>query len=165
MTTAVRRGAIESTIRIYFEGCNEANRDKILSCLAPQAVHYFPAGSPFGVFRGAQAIADGWKDCVERLDSRWTVDRLVIDPDANEAVIEWTHFKPRSGAHLRGAEWYRFDEQGRIVELRAYYACPTHEGTSVHELGGFDYAGRGYATEAPGVAGRGPASGARGGHG
>lgn len=150
-----RRARMEAIIRRYFDGCNEADREKMLSCLSPEADHYFPAGSPFGVFRGAEAIAEGWQQCVERLGSRWTVDRIVVDPVANEAVIEWTHFKPSQGAHLRGAEWYRFDEQGLILEIRAYYATPAHEGVAAHELEGFDYRGRGYPLTPPAIPGRG----------
>ena len=154
MTTDERRERMEFLIRRYFDGCNLADRGMMLECLAPEADHYFPDGSPFGVFRGAEAIACGWQECVERLDSRWTIDRMVVDTVANEAVIEWTHWKPLDGAHLRGAEWYRFAEDGLILEIRAYYACPTHAGVAAHDLGGFDYQGRGYPTSPPEVAGR-----------
>lgn len=154
MDAEARRARMEYLIRRYFDGCNEASREKMLECLAPDAAHYFPEGSPFGVFRGAAAIARGWQDCVARLDSRWTIDRMVIDTVANEAAIEWTHWKPRDGARLRGAEWYRFAAGGLILEIRAYYACPTHAGVAAHELGGFDYAARGYPTSPPALAGR-----------
>ena len=154
MTPEERRARMEAVIRRYFDACNDADRATMLDCLAPEAEHYFPAGSPFGVFRGADAIFRGWAECVERLDSRWTIDRIVTDPVADEAVIEWTHWKPAQGAHLRGAEWYRFDGRGRILEIRAYYACPAHAGVAAHDLGGFDYAGRGYPTAPPEVSGR-----------
>ena len=151
---ASRRAKLEATIRKYFDGCNEDDREKMISCMAPEADHYFPAGSPFGVFRGAEGIARGWQDCVAKLDSRWTIDRVVVDVEANEAAIEWTHFKPAQKSYLRGAEWYRFDDAGLITEIRAYYACPAHPGVAEHELGGFDYAGRGYPLEAPRIGGR-----------
>jgi hypothetical protein len=154
MSSEDRRERMEYLIRRYFDGCNEASREKMLECLAPEAEHYFPAGSPFGVFRGAEAIARGWQECVERLDSRWTIDRMVVDTVMDEAVIEWTHWKPLQGAHLRGAEWYRFAASGLILEIRAYYAAPTHAGVTAHDLGGFDYAGRGYPTSFPEIAGR-----------
>ena len=149
-----RRAQLEQVMRTYFDGCNEADRDKMIACMAPDAAHYFPDGSPFGVFRGAEAIARGWQECVKKLDSRWTVDRIVVDVEATEAVMEWTHWKPAQRSHLRGAEWYRFDEAGLILEIRAYYACPAHAGVAAHELGGFDYAGRGYPLRGPDVAGR-----------
>lgn len=151
---AARRAHLEAMIRTYFDGCNEANREKMVSCMASEAVHYFPAGSPFGVFRGAEEIARGWESCVAKLDSRWTIDRIVVDAEANEAAIEWTHFKPDQKSFLRGAEWYRFDEAGLILEIRAYYASPTHAGVAAHELGSFDYADRGYPLEPPRIPGR-----------
>ena len=33
---------------------------------------------------------------------------------------------------------------GKIMEIRAYYACPPGGPGRPYELGGFDYAGRGY---------------------
>ena len=153
-TPAERRERLIAVIQTYFDGCNEADREKMISCMSPSATHYFPDGSPFGAFRGAEAIARGWQDCVAKLDSRWTVDRVAVDLETNEAVIEWTHFKPAQRSFLRGAEWYRFDDQGLIVEIRAYYASPAHPGTAAHELGGFDYAGRGYPLDPPRIAGR-----------
>lgn len=136
------RAAAEATIRRYFDGCNEADADKMRSCFVREAVHYFPKGAPQGTFVGAAAIAEGWQDAVARLGSRWTVDHVVVDETRREAVIEWTHFKPKVGGYLRGDEWYRFDDQGLITEIRAYYACPPSQ--PEHELGGFDYEGRGY---------------------
>ena len=41
-------------------------------------------------------------------------------------------------------EFYRFDAAGKIVEIRAYYACPPADPGRPYELGEFDYAGRGY---------------------
>lgn len=123
----------------------------MLSTLAPEAVHYFPDGAPQGPFVGAEAIVAGWIDAVGRLDSRWTIDRLVIDEQRDEAAVEWTHFKPRQGTLLRGAEWIRFDTTGRIAEIRAYYACPPDSQLRTHGLGGFDYRGQGYPLTAPDV--------------
>ena len=146
---ALTREQIEQTIGGYVAGCNEADGEKIRSVLAPDAVHYFPGGGAFGAVRGAGAIVDLWLDCVERLGSCWTLDRMMVDPEKQEAVIEWTHYKPRKGEVLRGAEWYHLDDAGLITELRAYYACPTHEGVAVHQIGEFPYAERGYSTEPP----------------
>jgi len=141
---------LESTIRTYFDGCNEADAAKITSCMEPDAVHYFPAGAPQGTFVGAQAIADGWLRAVANLGSIWTVDHLIVDAPRLEAVIEWTHFKPRQGIYLRGDEWYVFSKAGRIREIRAYYACPAATAPArTHELGDFDYAARGYPLAPP----------------
>jgi len=143
------REAIEAVVRRYYDACNEANRKKMIECLVDDAVHYFPAGAPQGPFVGAEAIADGWIDAVQRLDSRWTIDRLAIDERTQDAVVEWTHFKPKLGSYLRGDEWFRFSPDGRIAEIRAYYACPPVDPSQSAEIGSFDYAGRGYAVISP----------------
>jgi hypothetical protein len=148
------RERMESVIRRYFDGCNEADEQKMLECLAPEAAHYFPDGAPQGPFLGSEAIARGWLRAVRELGSKWTIDRVLVDERAGEAVIEWTHFKPSAGVHLRGDEWYRFDADGRILEIRAYYACPPSGADRSHGLGGFDYSGRGYPIEPPVIPGR-----------
>jgi hypothetical protein len=148
----VTAAGLESTIREYFDGCNEASVDKITGTMEPDAVHYFPAGAPQGTFRGARAIAEGWVNAVKNFGSVWTIDRVLVDTGRLEAVIEWTHFKPRLGVYLRGDEWYVFSENGLIREIRAYYACPTTTGTPQdHMLGDYDYAGLGYPMSPPAV--------------
>lgn len=142
---------LEATIRTYFDGCNEADARKITSCMEPDAVHYFPAGAPQGTFVGAQAIAAGWQKAVATLGSIWTIDRVIVDAARLEAVIEWTHFKPKQGVYLRGDEWYIFSNLGRIREIRAYYACPAAIPPRTHELGDVPYAQRGYPFEPPAV--------------
>jgi hypothetical protein len=141
---AISRAQMETTIRNYFAACNQADREKIRSFFIPEGTHYFPEGSPFGILRGSEAIADCWVHCVHELGSCWTVDNFAGDTESYQAVIEWSHFKKKSGQLLRGDEWYRFTEDGLIIEIRAYYAAPTHAGVIAHRLGGFDYAGRGY---------------------
>jgi len=141
---------LEATIREYFDGCNEASAEKIVGCMEPDAVHYFPAGAPQGTFWGARAIAEGWRVAVQNLGSIWTVDRVLVDAARLEAVIEWTHFKPKQGIHLRGDEWYIFSERGLIREIRAYYAAPSDASNPhTHELGDYDYRGLGYPLTAP----------------
>jgi len=100
----------------------------------------------------AKAIAAGWLTAVRNLGSVWTIDRIIVDAPRLEAVIEWTHFKPKQGVHLRGDEWYIFSKRGLIQEIRAYYSCPpsTTERRS-HEIGDFDYRGRGYPMTPPPV--------------
>ena len=39
---------LEATIREYFDGCNEANAEKMTNCFEPDGVHYFPAEAPQG---------------------------------------------------------------------------------------------------------------------
>jgi hypothetical protein len=141
--------AMEATIRRYFDGCNEADLDKMTGTMTPDATHYFPPGMYGGPFRGATTIAQRWADAVEQLGSYWTVDSFIGDAERRIAVIEWSHFKRKKGVILRGDEWYRFEPNGLISEIRAYYATPQDPSLTVHELGGYDYAGLGYALSAP----------------
>ena len=150
----VTAAGLEQTIRTYFDGCNEANIGKMTSCMEPEAVHYFPAGAPQGTFAGAESIARGWVRAVETLGSIWTVDHVIVDASRLEAVIEWTHFKPKQGIYLRGDEWYRFSKAGLITEIRAYYACPAAVPPKTHEIGDFDYETRGFPLKPPRIAGR-----------
>lgn len=139
---------MERAIRAYFAACNRGDAERIAACFTPDAVHYFPEGGPLRAMRGAAVIGAGWARCVEQLGSYWTVDSFIGDPDTGRAVIEWTHFKRKANTVLRGDEWYRFAPDGRIAEIRAYYACPPQPGVAEHRLGDFDYRGRGYP-EAP----------------
>ena len=142
--------AMEAVMREYYDGCNEADREKIMGCFTPDAAHYFPPGMYEGPFRGAEKIAERWQQAVEKFGSYWTIDALLIDAHKAEAVIEWTHFKTYQGTVLRGAEWVVFDrETGLMREIRAYYASPQATDLERLELGGFDYEGRGYGMASP----------------
>lgn len=132
-------------IQRYFKACNEADYQGLIDCFTPDAVHYFPPGLPGVPWRGADTIARKWLWCVETLGSQWTIEKILVSHDSPEAVIEWTHWKNKSGTALRGDEWYRFNPlTGKIAEIRAYYASPVDKSVSVNELSDFDYAGRGY---------------------
>lgn len=147
---ADRARNMEELVRRYFDGCNEANVEKMAACFTPDAVHYFPPGMYEGPFRGARKIAEKWRDAVRNLGSYWTVDRLLIEPHSRQAVMEWSHFKTKQNMILRGIEWYEFDAaSGLISEIRAYYASPQATGHDRLELGGFDYAGRQYPDAPP----------------
>jgi ketosteroid isomerase-like protein len=143
------RDELERVVRTYYDGCNEADVDKMAACFTPDAAHYFPAGAPQGTFSGARAVGEGWRHAVRTLGSRWTIDRLITDVEQREVVVEWTHWKTALGAHLRGLEVCAFDDQGRMTEIRAYYAAPVAGADVTHELGDFDYAGRGFPLEPP----------------
>ena len=145
-----RAAAMDRLIRRYFDGCNEADVEKMVACFTPGAVHYFPPDMYEGPFRGARKIAEKWRGAVETLGSYWTVDRFLVEPRSWQAVMEWTHFKTRKGQVLRGIEWYEFDPaSGLIREIRAYYASPQAADYKTLELGGFDYAGRDYPDAPP----------------
>jgi len=141
-----RRRLLEGQVRTYFEGCNEGSREKMASVFAPRVVHYFPPGM-FGPVVGSDAIADLWRRMIKQAGSRWTIDRMVSDEQ--EVVIEWTHFQPMTGAYVRGAEWYEFDEQGLITVIKAYYASPRDRSLAANELDGYPYAELGYSMTPP----------------
>src|SRR3990170_4322712 len=114
---------MDALMRRYFDGCNEADIEKMAACFTPDAVHYFPPGMYSGPWRGARTIAQRWAEFVATLGSAWSIDRIVCDPDSAQAVIEWTHYKTVQDTMLRGDEWYLFDrDTGLIKEIRAYYA-------------------------------------------
>ncbi|HEY0180314.1 MAG TPA: nuclear transport factor 2 family protein [Dokdonella sp.] len=154
--SAARAARIDALIRRYFDACNAADVDGQTACFTADAVHYFPPGMYGGPFRGARTIAERWRSAVEQFGSYWTVDRLLIAPEAWQAVMEWSHFKTKQEKLLRGIEWYELDPtSGLIREIRAYYATPQPADGDRFELGGFDYAGRGYPA-APPPGARGP---------
>jgi hypothetical protein len=141
---------MEATVRAYFDACNAADADAIASFFIRDGVHYFPPGMYEGPFRGAETIARRWVQAVETFGSVWTVDSFIGEPKSGRAVIEWSHFKTFQRTLLRGDEWYRFDAaSGLIAEIRAYYASPQPPEGGRLELGGFDYAGRGYPLTSP----------------
>jgi hypothetical protein len=149
----------EALIRCYFDACNAADPGALLSCFTPDAVHYFPPGLPEIPWRGADTIAKKWIWCVEHLGSQWTIEKVLVSHDSDEAVVEWTHWKRKFNTAQRGDEWYAFDaKSGLIREIRAYYAAravtdtatlPLVRGTYMGELVDFDYAGRGYHLSCP----------------
>jgi ketosteroid isomerase-like protein len=92
------------TIRRYFAACNQADYDKLVSCFTPDAVHYFLDGLPDIPWRTAHTIARKWQWCLENLGSQWTIEKILVSHDSDEAVIEWTHCKSKLGTALRGDE-------------------------------------------------------------
>lgn len=150
MDALSKRERMHALVVRYFEACNHGDVDAIAACFVPDAVHYFPPGMYGGAFRGARAIGERWVRARMDLGSRWSLERVVVDPEANTAVGEWTHYKTRQGRALRGDEWYEFDEAtGLISEIRAYYASPQAPELEQLELAEFDYAARGYSLTAP----------------
>ena len=105
----------EALIRRYFDACNAADHDALMSCFTPDAVHYFPPGLPDIPWRGAEAIARKWIWCVENLGSQWTIEKVLVSRDSDEAVIEWTHWKRKQATAQRGDEWYVFDPGSGLI--------------------------------------------------
>jgi hypothetical protein len=79
----------------------------------------------------------------------WTVDKVLVDADRREGVLEWTQFD-KEGRMLRGLDWFIFEPESlRIREIRAYGAAPIQRDLERQELQDFDYTGRGYPTTRP----------------
>lgn len=140
---------MERRVRDYMDACTSGDAEAVASHLSPDAVHYFPPDMYDGPWRGGRLIAERWAEAVAQRGSAWTVDAIAVDAGRRQAVSEWTHFKTSAGVVLRGVEWYEFDDDGLISEIRAYYASPQDTGSSRLELGGFDYPGRGYPGTPP----------------
>ena len=150
MTEQQKAARMRALVEQYFRGCNAGDSGAIAACLTPDAIHYFPPGMYGGAFRGGRAIGDRWVRAYQDLGSRWVLEKVVVDADADTAVGEWSHYKTRQGKVLRGDEWYDFDPTtGLISEIRAYYASPQAPDLDRLELAEFDYEGRGYSLEAP----------------
>lgn len=148
LPAAVQRDRIDARIRTYFDGCNEADVEKIAAQFAPDAVHYFPPGLG-GPWVGRETIARHWRELVLTIGSAWSIETMIVEAESLRAVIEWTHWKTRLGGVLRGDEWYRIEpEQGLITEIRAFYAAGP-DGRDEVALEGFDYAARRYHLAPP----------------
>ena len=126
MTVEITPAYMEAEIRRYFDACNAGRLRRADVLLHADAVHYFPPGLADIPWRGADMICRKWVWCVENLGSQaGRSRRSCARPTGPEAVIEWTHWKPKQGTALRGDEWYVFDPaSGLHPEIRAYYASP-----------------------------------------
>jgi hypothetical protein len=111
-------------------------------------VHYFPAGDPRRTkWVGAATIGSNFASIVTQQRVYWTVDQLVIDAERSAAVREWTRVNRERDRLIRGVDWFVFDpETLSILEVLPYTAAPMISDLPHQQLGGFDYAGRGYPT-------------------
>lgn len=138
------RATLERAVRGYMNACTSGDAEAIAGFLTDDARHYFPPDMYDGPWVGARVIAERWATAVRERASSWTVDEIAVDESRRTAACEWTHHKGAAGVVLRGAEFYAFADDGRISEIRAYYASPQAPDLARLELGGFDYAARGY---------------------
>ena len=136
---------IERVIRTYIQACNDADAKAVAACFCPDAVHYGPAVK----WSGAATIGANFAKRVQELGHCWTVDQLLVDVERCEAALEWTRFD-RNARVVRGVDWFVFEPQTvRIREIRPYFAVPPRPDLIRQEMRDFDYAGRGYPTNAP----------------
>ena len=109
-----------SRVRAYYADCNEGDADAIAAHFTDDAVHWFTRLPPA---RGARAIGEQTALAVTHLRARWELDHAI--EQGSEAAVEWTNtwVDPDTGEErvTRGTEWFVFDGDGRIAEVRAYY--------------------------------------------
>ncbi len=139
-------------IKRYYQGCSCADESLMRSTLAADVVHYFTHHPPV---RGAAELAHYWSSMQPKIKGTWILDHGIVQGD--EAVIEWSVSWTAPGRNeiekIRGAEWYRFENQ-LIIEIRAYYLNPREPYPQTDfELLGFDYAARGYSLKGPPTSG------------
>jgi hypothetical protein len=105
-------------IEAYFAACGSGDPARIAEHFAPNAVIYDTNHPPV---RGAVTIGSFWSSVRSRWGgATWRVDRYLGAGD--EAAIEWTMHAPLPRPFtVRGSEWYRFDDSGRITEIRQYW--------------------------------------------
>ena len=137
---------VEQVVRTYIGACNSGDATAIAACFSPDAVHYGPSAPKWS---GAAAIGDNFAKRVRELGLCWTVDQVLVDVERCAAALEWTRFDRNSWV-VRGVDWFVFEPQTvRIQEVRPYFAVPPRPDLARQEMQDFDYAGRGYPTNAP----------------
>jgi hypothetical protein len=137
---------IERAVGTYIQACNDAHADGVAACFCPDAVHYHPG---FPKWAGAATIGDNFVKRVLELGQYWTVDQVLVDVERCAAALEWTRFD-RDARVVRGVDWFVFEPQTlRIREIRPYFAVSPRPDLVRQEMQDFDYAGRGYPTNAP----------------
>ena len=92
------------TILKYYQGCNTADVDIMMSTFTDDVVHYFVDHREV---RSARGLADYWARVGPLTQANWALDHTVIQEP--EAVIEWSmRWVPRQTGKpelLRGSEW------------------------------------------------------------
>ena len=130
------------TIKRYYQGCNTADVELMMSTFTDDVVHYYVDHS---AVRGAAALANYWAKVGPRTQAHWRLDHAVVNEP--EAVIEWSmRWVPDATGEpelLRGSEWYVFRD-GLIAEIRSYHNNFHLAAPANNELHDFDYPARGY---------------------
>ena len=87
MAELLRLEYICSFIERYYADCNEADGAKMMGCFTDDAVHYFPPVTHSSPWRNAKTIVNIWVQCVEKLGSHWTLDRILCQHETHESVV------------------------------------------------------------------------------
>ena len=131
-------------IHRYYEGCNTADVNLMMSTFTRDVVHFFVDHSKV---ESAKGLANYWAKVAPITQANWQLDHAVVQED--EAVIEWSmKWQPKQTTApeiLRGTEWYKFRD-GKISEIRSYHNNYYLQRSENRELWDFDYESRGYRT-------------------
>jgi ketosteroid isomerase-like protein len=126
-------------VRAYYEDLRSTDAADIRRHFSADAVHFYTRRE---ADRTNARIAEYAALAVTHLGAVWRLEHLAGSPDGAVA-IEWTmeFDSPKTGERMldRGAEFFEFDDDGLITEVRAYY---NERGG---DLRGFDHKGRGHA--------------------
>ncbi len=87
MTESTVAAGIERAIRNYIQACNDGDADGVAACFNSDAVHYFPTVAKWS---GASTVGANFSKRVQALGHLWTVDKVLVDADRREGVLEWT---------------------------------------------------------------------------
>jgi|SRR5215216_2891551 len=129
-------GELLDHVKAYYEALSSGDADSVAKFFTDDAVHYYTRMAPH---RGGRQIAERAAWAVNNIEAEWSMYNGI--DDGEQACIEWamawTH--PETGERKldRGTEWFLFDEDGKIREVRAYY---NRSGDLIE----FDHAGRGH---------------------
>ncbi|MRU17094.1 nuclear transport factor 2 family protein [Roseovarius sp. A21] len=135
--------ALECAVLDYFNACNSRDESGIRNVFDKDVVNYLPGGM-FGPVHGVEPLIELWKSEGEQINSHWHIETVFGDPERKTAVAEWTAMKPGRNKMYRGVDWFTFNDEGKITEVRGYYAAPRDDSLGSNELGGFPYAERGW---------------------
>lgn len=117
------RVAIEQTIRTYAAAWKARDRETWLNTFAEGATQEDPVGS--GIRAGREEIGAFWDRAMEQYRSVEIVPRRIV-VTGQEAAMIWT-VNATSASHRRtieGVDVFTFDEEARIVRVRAYWEPP-----------------------------------------
>ena len=134
---------MECAVLDYFNACNNRDAESIRRVFHENVVNYLPGGM-FGPVHGVEPLIKLWDSESGSINSHWHIETVFGCTKRGVAVAEWTAMKPGRGKMYRGVDWFVFDDDGLITEVRGYYAAPRDDSLGKNELGGFPYEERGW---------------------
>jgi nuclear transport factor 2 (NTF2) superfamily protein len=130
-------------VRAYYDDLRSSDAADVARHFNADAVHYYTRRDPDHT---SARIAEYAALAVQHLNAIWRLVHLAGEADGPVA-IEWSmeFDSPKTGERMldRGAEFFEFDDEGLITEVRAYY---NERGG---DLRGFDHAARGHSVLEP----------------